>query len=357
MTQGGTATKWPTPSASAQVAGGSIGDSGVLEVDMLIVGAGPAGLYGAYYAGFRGLSVAVMDILPEPGGQVSALYPEKRIYDVAGLPGVRGQALVDRLLEQVAPFSPAYLLGHQAEAIEHGVDGAVTVTSAQGAVVRAGAVVITGGVGSFWPRPLQCGIEYEGRGLSYFVPRLEDFRDMDVVVVGGGDSAVDWALALQGIARSVTLVHRRNNFRAHEHSVEQLRNSSTRLILDAEVSALHGEGRVSGARVSVKGHEQALELPAQGVIAALGFKADLGPLERWGLTLDRRRVVVDTTMHTGVDRVFAAGDITTYPGKVKLISVGFGEAALAVNNAATALHPGSSLEPGHSTHGAPVPAA
>lgn len=327
------------------------------EVDLLIVGAGPAGLYGAYYAGFRGLTVAVMDSLPEPGGQVSALYPEKRIYDVAGLPGVRGQTLVDNLLEQVAPFSPVYLLGHQAEAIDQGADGTVTLTSAQGEVVRAGAVVITGGVGSFWPRPLPCGTEYEGRGLSYFVPRLEDLRGMDAVVVGGGDSAVDWALALQGIASSVTLVHRRSTFRAHEHSVEQLRNSPTRLVLDAKVSALHGEGRVQGARISVNGHEEALELPAQAVIAALGFKADLGPLERWGLTLDRRRVVVDTTMHTGVARVFAAGDITTYPGKVKLISVGFGEAALAVNNAAIALQPDSSLEPGHSTHGAPAPTA
>lgn len=327
------------------------------EVDLLIVGAGPTGLYGAYYAGFRGLTVAVMDSLPEPGGQVSALYPEKRIYDVAGLPGVRGQTLVDNLLEQVAPFSPVYLLGHQAEAIEHCADGGVTVLSAQGETVWAGAVVITGGVGSFWPRPLPCGTEYEGLGLSYFVPRLDDLRGMDAVVVGGGDSAVDWALALQGVANSVTLVHRRSNFRAHEHSVEQLRKSPTRLVLDAEVSALHGVGRVEGARITVKGSSDVFEVPAQAVIAALGFKADLGPLERWGLTLDRRRVVVDTTMHTGIDRVFAAGDITAYPGKVKLISVGFGEAALAVNNAATALRPGSSLEPGHSTHDASAAAA
>lgn len=327
------------------------------EVDLLIVGAGPAGLYAAYYAGFRGLSAAVMDSLPEPGGQVSALYPEKHIHDVAGLPGVRGQTLVDNLLEQAAPFSPLYLLGQQAEAIENGADGSLTVTSAQGEAVRAGAVVITGGVGSFWPRPLPCGTEYEGLGLSYFVPRLEDLRGMDTVVVGGGDSAVDWALALQGVASSVTLVHRRNTFRAHEHSVEQLRKSPTRMILDAEVSALHGEDRVQGARIAVKGSQEAIEVSTQAVVAALGFKADLGPLERWGLTLDRRRVVVDTTMHTGVDRVFAAGDITTYPGKAKLISVGFGEAALAVNNAATALRPGASLEPGHSTHDAPAPAA
>lgn len=326
------------------------------DVDLLIVGAGPAGLYGAYYAGFRGLSVAVMDSLPEPGGQVSALYPEKSIYDVAGLPGVRGQTLVDNLLEQAAPFSPLYLLGHQAESIEHGADGAVTVTSAQGESVRAGAVVITGGVGSFWPRPLPCGTEYEGRGLCYFVPRLEDLRNLDVVVVGGGDSAVDWALALQHVANSVTVVHRRSTFRAHEHSVEQLRSSQARLILDAEVAELRGNGRVQGARIAVKGSQERVEVPAQAVVAALGFKADLGPLERWGLTLDKRRVVVDTAMRTGLERVFAAGDITTYPGKVKLIAVGFGEAALAVNNAAAQLRPGTSLEPGHSTHEAPAAA-
>ena len=327
------------------------------EVDVLIVGAGPVGLYGAYYAGFRGLTVALMDSLPEPGGQVSALYPEKNIYDIAGLPGVRGQTLIDNLVAQAAPFSPHYLLDQQAETAEHTPDGRITVTSAQGVVVRARAVIVTGGVGSFSPRPLPCGRDFEGRGLCYFVPRLEELRGLDTIVVGGGDSAVDWALALIDVARSVTLVHRRQAFRAHEHSVSRLRSSTVRLVLDAELTELLGEQRVSAARVAVKGSHEPLTLDTQAVVAALGFKADLGPLETWGLTLDRRRVAVDTAMRTGVPGIFAAGDIATYPGKVKLIAVGFGEVALAVNNAAVSLQPEVGLEPGHSSDAAPVPAA
>lgn len=327
------------------------------EVDVLIVGAGPVGLYGAYYAGFRGLSVVVMDSLPEPGGQVSALYPEKNIYDIAGFPQVRGQTLIDNLVEQAAPFAPHYLLGHQAETAEDAPDGRVTITSAQGTVVRARSVVITGGVGSFSPRPLQCGRDFEGRGLCYFVPRLEELRGLDTIVVGGGDSAVDWALALIDVAHSVTLVHRRQAFRAHEHSVKKLRASPVRLVLDAELTELNGERQVSTARVKVKGSEDPLTLDAQAVVAALGFKADLGPLETWGLTLDRRRIAVDTAMRTGIPGIFAAGDIATYPGKVKLIAVGFGEVALAVNNAAASLQPELGLEPGHSSDAAGAPAA
>lgn len=327
------------------------------EVDVLIVGAGPVGLYGAYYAGFRGLSVALMDSLPEPGGQVSALYPEKNIYDIAGFPQVRGQTLIDNLVDQAAPFAPHYLLGQQAAAAEQAPDGRVTITSAQGTVVRARSVVITGGVGSFRPRPLPCGSDFEGRGLCYFVPRLEELRGLDTIVVGGGDSAVDWALALIDVARSVTLVHRRQAFRAHEHSVTKLRASPVRLVLDAELTELHGDQQVSAARVEVKGSEEPLTLDAQAVVAALGFKADLGPLETWGLTLDRRRIAVDTAMRTGVPGIFAAGDIATYPGKVKLIAVGFGEVALAVNNAAASLQPELGLEPGHSSDAAPAPAA
>ncbi|MGH3434256.1 MAG: NAD(P)/FAD-dependent oxidoreductase [Thermocrispum sp.] len=319
------------------------------HVDVLIVGAGPVGLYGTYYAGFRGLSVAVMDSLPEVGGQVSALYPEKNIYDVAGLPGVRGQTLVDNLVEQAAPFRPQYLLGQRADTVEQAAGGKIVVTSSAGTRVSAGAVVVTGGIGSFSPRPLPCGREFEGRGLGYFVPKLHALRGLDVVVVGGGDSAVDWALALEEIASSVTLVHRRQAFRAHEHSVTQLRESSTRLVLDAQVVELRGGDHVREAVVSVKGQDAHLVLDARAVVAALGFTADLGPLESWGFTLDRRRITVDTAMRTGVPGVFAAGDIATYPGKVKLIAVGFGEVATAVNNAAALMQPDIGIEPGHSS--------
>src|SRR5580704_8272758 len=184
-----------------------------LIVDVLIVGAGPVGLYGAYYAGFRGLSVAVIDSLPEVGGQVSALYPEKHIYDVAGLPGVRAQALIDNLVQQAAEFAPAYLLEEQALTMVRAGDRIVVRTDLE-RTVRARAVIITGGIGTFSPRPLAGGSDYLGRGLCYFVPQLDVMRGLDVVVVGGGDSAVDWALALEGVARAVTLVHRRRTFRA-----------------------------------------------------------------------------------------------------------------------------------------------
>ena len=188
------------------------------EVDLLVVGAGPTGLFGAYYAGFRGLSVTVMDSLPEPGGQINAMYPEKQILDIAGFPAIRGRELVDRLLDQAAPFGPTYLLGHRAEKLDR-AGGSFVVTSHEGATVQAKAVIITGGIGTFTPRPLPAARAFEGRGLAYFVRRLEDYSGTDVVIVGGGDSAFDWAQALQPIAGSVTLVHRRETFRAHPATV------------------------------------------------------------------------------------------------------------------------------------------
>ncbi|MBL7496056.1 NAD(P)/FAD-dependent oxidoreductase [Frankia sp. CNm7] len=318
------------------------------SVDMLIVGAGPAGLFGAYYAGFRGMSVALMDSLPEPGGQVTAMYPEKVIYDIAGFPAVRGRDLVNALVEQVAPFNPAYLLGHQAAEITHEPD-AILVTSAQGLRVRAKVIVITGGLGTFTPRPLPTGTEHLGRGLVYFVPRLDDYRDLDIVVVGGGDSAFDWALALEPLAKSVTVVHRRDKFRAHQHTVDRVLASSCEVLTFTEVAAISGDERIEKVElVHSKSGERQVR-PAQAVVAALGFTADLGPLTRWGLNIDKRHIVVDTTMFTGVERIFAAGDITEYPGKVRLIATGFGEVATAVNNAAPVVDPSAKVFPGHSS--------
>ena len=187
-----------------------------------------------------------------------------------------------------------------------------------------------------------------GKGLYYFVPKLDVLNDKDVVVVGGGDSAVDWALAALPRANSVTLVHRRRQFRAHEHSVKQLESSNCRLILDASVNAMAGNGQVDSVEVQVKG-ERPETLPAQVVVAALGFLMNLGPIKDWGLELDGRSIRVDSSMRTNLARVFGAGDVTTYPGKVKLIAVGFGEVATAVNNAAVDLNPDASLAPGHST--------
>ncbi|MER7928760.1 NAD(P)/FAD-dependent oxidoreductase [Streptomyces sp. NPDC096057] len=324
-------------------------DTGVSTTDVLIIGAGPAGLYGAYYAGFRGLTVTVMDVLPQLGGQISAMYPEKPIFDIAGFLSVRGRDLVSGLVAQAEPYSPRYLLGHRAAELAYDADGLPVVRSDQGATVHAKAVVITGGVGTFTPRPLPAGEEFLGRGLEYFVPDPTVHADRDVLVVGGGDSAFDWAALLAPIARSVTLVHRTARFRAHAASVEKARTLGVEIVTDCEVSRLIGAARVKQAELRHRVTKETRLVSAETVVAALGFLADLGPLQHWGLDLQARKITVDTHMATNLPRVFAAGDITDYPGKVRLISVGFGEAATAVNNAATVIDPEAALFPGHST--------
>ncbi len=320
---------------------------------MLIIGAGPAGLYAAYYAGFRGFSVAVMDALPEPGGQITAMYPEKDIFDVAGFPLVKGRDLVQGLVEQAAQFNPTYLLGEQAVSLSDSADdpdgGRVTVTGAAGSTVTARTVVITGGIGSFRPRPIPVGEDFVGRGVAYFVPKLAEHAGHDVVIIGGGDSAVDWAWSLHPIASSVTLVHRRDQFRAHSTMVDKIRAAGVRLVTSAEITRVGGEGVVTEVDVTSKKDGTVETLPAQTVIAALGFIANIGPMAGWGLDLEKRRIVVDSAMRTNLPRVFAAGDITQYPGKVPLISVGFGEAAIAVNNAAPLIDPSHGVFPGHSS--------
>jgi thioredoxin reductase (NADPH) len=325
------------------------------DVEVAIVGAGPVGLYGAYYAGFRGLSVAVVDALPTPGGQVAALYPEKDIFDIAGLPAVKGQDLVAGLVQQASPFSPTYLLGQQAQQLVP-VGDRWSLTTSTGSVVTASAVVITGGVGAVSPRPLPCAQDYLDRGLQYFVPRLDVLDGQDVVIVGGGDSALDWALASVERARSTTLVHRRQQFRAHAHSVDLLAASPCRVLLDAQVTAASGADALERVEVSVKGAEAALTLPCTRLVAALGFTMQIGPIADWGLELQDRSILVDTAARTNLPGVFAAGDISTYEGKVKLIAVGFGEVATAVNNAAARLQPDVGLAPGHSSDAAPAPA-
>lgn len=321
----------------------------VREVDLLIIGAGPAGLYGAYYAGFRGFSVAIMDSLIEPGGQVAAMYPEKDILDVAGFPRIKGQDLVDNLVEQAGQFDPVYYLGHRAEDMDlH--DDYVDVTSHKGAKLRCKTVVITGGIGTFTPRPLPDSELWEGRGLQYFVPKLDVMADKDVLIVGGGDSAFDWALNLRDIAKSITLIHRRDRFRAHETTVDDvMADDRIDVKTFTEVARIHGNEKIESATIFDNRTDEKQDIPCQAVVAALGFTADLGPLKKWGLEQEKRQIVVDTSMHTNLNRVFAAGDITTYPGKVKLISVGFGEAATAVNNAAPYIDPDKGVFPGHSS--------
>lgn len=319
------------------------------DVDLLIVGAGPSGLFAAYYAGFRELTVAIVDALPEPGGQITAMYPEKMIFDVAGFPAIKGRDLVTALVEQAAQAKPLYLLGRQARELTESGDR-FTVALADGSSVRAGAILITAGIGEFRPRPLPAGDGWLGKGMVHFVPSLAVHEGQDVVVVGGGDSALDWVLALHPIASSVTLVHRRAQFRALPATVTQVRELGVPIITDAEVAEMRGDdGGLHEIDIKVKSGEQ-MTLPAHTVVAALGFVADLGPIEAWGLELDHRAVKVDPTMQTARERIYAAGDVAAYDGKVKLIATGFGEAATAVNNIAVALNPTAHLFPGHSSN-------
>jgi thioredoxin reductase (NADPH) len=320
-----------------------------IETDLLIIGAGPSGLFASYYAGFRGLRVALVDSLPELGGQVTAMYPEKLIFDVAGFPAVKGRDLVAGLVEQAASAHPEYFLDRTAVGLAHD-DDAVTIDLDDGTRIRAGAAIITAGIGKFSPRPLPAGEGWLGRGMEFFVPTFAPYAGKDVVIVGGGDSAFDWALHLEPVARSVTLVHRRDAFRAHQRTVDQVKASSVEIVTKAQVTALLGNGVVEEVEITVDGAEP-VRRPAQAVVAALGFVADLGPLQQWGIEVHKRHIVVDASMRTNLRRVFAAGDVTEYPGKVRLIAVGFGEAATAVNNAAVVIDPTAHVFPGHSSEG------
>jgi thioredoxin reductase (NADPH) len=321
----------------------------VITVDLLIVGAGPTGLFGAYYAGFRGLRTAVVDSLPEPGGQVTALYPEKLIFDVAGFPAIRGRELIERLVEQAAPFEPAYVLGERACKLDRPAEDTLVVSTDQGTEIACKAIIITGGIGTFSPRPLPAGDGWLDRGLVYFVPKLDVHAGRDVVIVGGGDSAFDWALNLHPLARSVTLVHRRDRFRAHEHTIKQVAELGVPVLTFAEVDEFSGEDWLSEVVVKHTRSGETSRLPAQSVIAALGFTADLGPLADWGVKIEKKQIPVDSTMATNLPRVFAAGDITEYAGKLRLIATGFGEAATAVCGATVAIDPTARLFPGHSS--------
>ncbi len=325
----------------------SVDPSANASVDLVIIGAGPTGLYATYYAGFRGLSVAVVDSLPELGGQITAMYPEKAILDVAGFPTVKGRDLVHGLVEQAATAKPSYFLERTAQTLEHGSES-VLLGLSDGTTITAKAMLITAGIGKFSPRPLPVGDAWLGRGMEFFVPSFDPYVGQDVVIVGGGDSAFDWALHLEPVARSVTLVHRRDAFRAHARTVEAVRDSTVRIVTKAQVTRILGDDSITGVEITVDGADP-VEHPAQAVVAALGFVADLGPLQTWGLETDKRHVVVDSSMRTSVPRVFAAGDITEYPGKVRLIAVGFGEAATAVNNAAVVIDPAAHVFPGHSS--------
>ena len=317
------------------------------RVDVAIVGAGPAGLYGATYAGFRGLSVAVIDALTEPGGQVTALYPEKEIHDIAGFPTVTGRELVRRCVAQASVHEPTFLLGEVVEGFTRHDDDTFTLTTDQGTRIDCRAVLIASGLGRFTPRRLPVGDEYEGRGLIYLVRDHEELRDEDLLVIGGGDAAVDWALTFEPIARSVTLIHRRGEFRAHEGPLERLMASGVEVLTHTEVATLEGQDHLEAVEVVDNRTEERRRLPVTRILAALGFLADLGPIAHWPIRLEGRTIPVSRRMETDVPGVFAAGDVTTYDGKLKLVSVSFGEAVIAANHIAAHLDPTVRPFPGY----------
>ncbi|WP_256710493.1 NAD(P)/FAD-dependent oxidoreductase [Paenibacillus sp. FSL H8-0548] len=320
-------------------------------VDILIVGGGPAGLFAAFYGGMRQATVKLIESMPQLGGQLAALYPEKYIYDVAGFPKVTAQELVDRLKEQLSHFPTDIALEEKVlNIIKHDERLFEVVTDKM--VHFAKAVIITGGVGAFEPKRLEhpAAARFEKKNLHYFVDDLQRFKGKKLLISGGGDSAVDWSLMLEPIAEQVTLIHRRDKFRAHEHSVENLMKSKVRVLTLKEITALHGDEAIESVTLADVKTKEETRLDVDAVIVNYGFVSSLGPIAYWGIDIQNGSIVVDTRMETNISGIFAAGDITTYPGKLKLIAVGFGEAPTAVNNAKVYVDPAAKLSPGHSSN-------
>lgn len=320
-------------------------------VDIAIIGGGPTGLFAAFYCGMRGASCKIIDSLPELGGQLITLYPEKFIYDVGGFPKILARQLVEQLKEQAFTANPSVHLNERAQGLTRRDDGIFELTT-DVAVHQAKAIIICGGIGMFTPRPLpaQSAAAYDGNGVSYYIDNLERFRNRRVLVVGGGDTALDFALMLEPVATSVTLIHRRDQFRAHEESVRQLSESKVDVRTFVELQDVLGDGKVEKAHLVHNKTKEVVELEVDEIVSGLGFSASLGPLNEWGLEIVNNEILVNTKMETNVPGVYAAGDVVTYPGKVKLIATGFGEAPTAVNNAKTFIDPSARLSPGHSSN-------
>lgn len=324
--------------------------------DLTIIGAGPTGLFSAFYAGLRGMKTKIVESLPEPGGQLTVLYPEKFIYDVPGFPKVLAKDLVPQLIEQTNLFQPTYVYEERVETLSRAhVDGEeVWRLGSDTAAHYTRTVLISAGVGAFAPNKLdRPGVdEFEGRGVFYFVKDKRQFRNRRMLIVGGGDTAIDWCLNLKDWAGDITLIHRRDEFRAHEASIAAVRASGIPMMTFWELKRVYGEGRVQGATIfnNKTGEERELEIDA--VLLSLGFKASLGPIEGWGLELaDARHIRVDGFMETNLMGVFAAGDIAAVEGSepLNLIVTGFAHGAIAANAAKRRIDPKSRLFPGHSS--------
>ena len=329
-------------------------------VDITILGAGPAGLAAAYYAGHRDASVRIIESLEQIGGQVAAVYPEKHVFDVAGYPKIQGQALVDLCAEQGLQYEPEVRLGEEVQALERLSENGeelLSVTTDKGGPFLGRALIITAGHGAFEPRKL--GVDdidaWEGKGLHYFVREKDVFRDRTCVIVGGGDSALDWTLGLQDTAKHpIALVHRRDSFRALETSVNEAKQLETqgrvKILTPYEVREVHGDGNIRAVTVENTKSGESEQVDCDALITLLGFHSHLGAIADWGLELEgKRQIKIDpTTCQTNLPRVYAAGDVAGYPGKITLITIGMGEAAIAANNAVAAIR-GEKVQPKYST--------
>jgi len=325
------------------------------ETDVAIVGAGPVGLFAVFECGMLKMRCHVFDALDMPGGQCTALYPEKPIYDVPGYPKIEALALVERLAEQAAPFHPVYHLGAPVTGLAR-VDGGFRLTTAAGISVAARAVIVAAGVGAFGPnRPPLAGIEqYEGKSVFYLVKQREAFRGKRVVIAGGGDSAVDWTLSLADVAAKLYVVHRRPKFRAAPESVTRMdalaKSGKIEMVVPYQLGRLEGDGGNLAAVVvaDLDGGERRIE--ADVLLPFFGLAMNLGPIAHWGLNLDHNHIVVaPETGATSAPGIFAIGDIARYPGKLKLILCGFSEAAMAAHAIYPLVHPGEALHFEYST--------
>jgi thioredoxin reductase (NADPH) len=318
----------------------------MIKTDILIIGAGPTGLFAVFEAGLLKLKCHILDALPQVGGQLSELYPKKPIYDIPGFPEVLAGDLVDNLMEQIKQFEPGFTLGERAETIEKQEDGSFIVTSNKGTLIHASVVAIAGGLGSFEPRkPLIDGINfYEDKGVKYFIKDPEEFRDKRVVIAGGGDSALDWSIFLADIAAEVTLIHRRNEFRGALDSVEKVQElkdlGKIRLITPAEVIGLNGAEHIES--IVLNENEAERTIATDYFIPLFGLTPKLGPIGNWGLEIEKNAIKVDNSLdyQTNIPGIFAIGDVNTYPGKLKLILCGFHEATLMCQAAYQIINPG-----------------
>jgi ferredoxin/flavodoxin---NADP+ reductase len=328
-------------------------DNGNGICDISIIGAGPAGLFGAFYAGLRELKVEIIDALDEPGGQLAALYPEKYIYDVPGYPKIISRDLVKHLVDQTMTWRPSLSLGERVQKLTRNGDGTLILRSDKGEH-HTRSVLICGGVGAFTPKKLPNPelVQYENKGLYYSVKEKSSFRGKNLLVVGGGDSAVDWALNLKDYAKHVTLIHRRDQFRAVQSAVTELMHSDVDVKTFHELKTVGGNGVVQNATIFDNRSKAEEVIPVDAVILTLGFNVDLGPIKEWGLEMvGTRYIKVNRKQETNVQGVYAAGDISAEEGiePLNLIAVGFSQACVAVNFMYQHLNPGAKAFPGHSS--------